>query len=171
MQQENYMNLSNKMKVKKDKKAEKRVKDAETQEEPQPSVKSHKKAKLSKVNGNDNDEGTAETQTTPVPVAEKSIKSVDSNIFKFFKDLTSDEEQTRMEAALHLVQQLGRNKDEEKVSRRCFYDFIMTYCLYLYTETKGVGLHTQTFDTWLWCFYQHLTLGFLYGSGGFLEGI
>lgn len=105
------------MKIKKDKKVEKRSKDEETSEQKQESKKSHKKMKVAKVEAENGDD---ETTTQPAP-AEKSLKSVDTNIFKYFKDLTNEEEKTRMEAALHLLQQLSRTKDEEKRQKELNY--------------------------------------------------
>lgn len=108
----NYMNLSNKMKVKKDKKAEKRSQNGdEAQEESSAALKAKKKQKLSKENANDED---GELEAPPAKT-KAAIKTLDTNIFKYFKDLTSDEEKLRLEAAVQLLQQLNRNKDDDKV--------------------------------------------------------
>lgn len=54
------------------------------------------------------------TQSTPAN-NDKSLKSLDGNIFSYFKELTSDEENTRMEAALHLLKQIHRTEEPGKV--------------------------------------------------------
>ncbi|XP_073828104.1 MYB binding protein 1a [Musca autumnalis] len=111
------MNLTNKMKIKKDKKAEKRSQGSETQEESIAAVKSKKKQKLNKENGDEVGEVAEETPAK----TKATIKTLDTNIFKYFKDLTSDEEKQRLEAAVHLLQQLNRNKDEDKKQKELQY--------------------------------------------------
>ncbi|XP_005184002.2 myb-binding protein 1A [Musca domestica] len=112
------MNLSNKMKVKKDKKAEKRPQNGdETQEETASALKAKKKQKLSKEIAN-NEDGELEA---PPAKTKAAIKTLDTNIFKYFKDLTSDEEKLRLEAAVQLLQQLNRNKDDDKKQKELQY--------------------------------------------------
>ena len=44
-----------------------------------------------------------------------AVATVDTSIFQYFKDLTNEEEQKRMDAALKLLQQLSKSKETEKV--------------------------------------------------------
>lgn len=100
------------MKIKKDKKLENSSHDEESAKLTKQPKKSNKKLKLNSVEKSNGDD---ETTTQSTPVADKSFKSVDTNIFKYFNDLTNDEEKTRMEAALHLLQQIHRTKEPEMV--------------------------------------------------------
>ncbi|KAI8122708.1 Myb-binding protein 1A [Lucilia cuprina] len=106
------------MKIKKDKKLEKRSHD----EEPPKEEKEHKKSsKKQKLNNVEKENGDDKTETESTPATDKSFKSVDVNIFKYFKELTNDEEKTRMEAALHLLQQIHRTKEPEKRQKELAY--------------------------------------------------
>ncbi|XP_061393037.1 myb-binding protein 1A [Musca vetustissima] len=106
------------MKIKKDKKAEKRPQNSEAQEESTAAVKAKKKQKINKENG---DEGEVANEQEAPAKTKAAIKTLDTNIFKYFKDLTSDEEKVRLEAAVHLLQQLQRNKDEDKKQKELQY--------------------------------------------------
>lgn len=99
------------MKVKRDKKLEKYSHDENTSESAK-NLKSKKKYKLHPdvPTGNCDELQVADTQ-----IVDKTLKNVDANIFKYFKELISEDEKTRLEAALHLFQRLQRNKDQEKV--------------------------------------------------------
>lgn len=119
------------MKIKKDKKQEERSHDEEATEQTKETKKSNKKPKLTKP---DVENGGEETAVQSAPANDKPLKSVDTNIFKYFKELTSDEEKTRMEAALHLLQQIHRTKEQEKV--RFSNDFkppkqVINMCYYI----------------------------------------
>lgn len=111
------MNLSNKMKVKKDKKPEKRTKDdGEVEEETAPSKKSQKKTKINRETPEDDCEPVATKNAEDTQSKTRvGIKMMDTNIFKYFKDLTNEEEKSRLDAAALLLQQLSRSKEEDKV--------------------------------------------------------
>ncbi|KAM7347042.1 MYB binding protein 1a [Cochliomyia hominivorax] len=102
------------MKIKKDKKPGKRSMDKESSEHSQKSKKNFK------LSTNEQENGEEETAQS-TPANDKPLKSVDTNIFKYFKELTSDEEKTRMEAALHLLQQIHRTKEQEKRQKELGY--------------------------------------------------
>lgn len=99
------------MKVKHDKKLEK-FSHNENSLESAKELKSKKKHKLHTAVPKENCD---ELQVADAQTVDKTLKSVDANIFKYFKELISEDEKTRLEAALHLFQQLQRNKDQEKV--------------------------------------------------------
>ncbi|XP_075157683.1 MYB binding protein 1a [Haematobia irritans] len=117
------MNLSNKMKVKKDKKVEKGAAKDTPQEENINSQKVGKKIKIKKHETPEEDSIVVPPLKTKVGSLDTKggIKSVDTNIFKYFKELTNDEEKLRLEAASNLVQQLSRSKDEEKKQKELQY--------------------------------------------------
>ena len=48
-------------------------------------------------------------------VTEKPVKIVDGSIFKYFNDLTNENEKVRINAGIQLLQQLSKSQDEEKV--------------------------------------------------------
>uniref|UniRef100_A0A1I8PD92 Myb-binding protein 1A n=1 Tax=Stomoxys calcitrans TaxID=35570 RepID=A0A1I8PD92_STOCA len=110
------MNLSNKMKVKKDKKVEKRPKEDVNKDDAAVNKKINKKPKLNKDEAVEDDGSPNMQSKTRV-----GIKSVDTNIFKYFKELTNEEEKLRLEAAIQLLQQLNRTKDEDKRQKELQY--------------------------------------------------
>lgn len=103
------------MKIKQDKKLEKDSNNESSLEPSKELIRLKKKQKLSSVVEVQNRD---EIQVADAQIVDKAPRSIDANIFKYFKDITSEEEKTRMEAALHLFQQLQRNKDQEKVGMR-----------------------------------------------------
>lgn len=110
------MNLSNKMKVKKDKKPEKRTKDdGEVEEETAPPKKSQKKTKINRETPEDDEPVATNNAEDTKSKTRVGIKMMDTNIFKYFKDLTNEEEKSRLDAAALLLQQLSRTKEEDKV--------------------------------------------------------
>ncbi|TMW51016.1 hypothetical protein DOY81_003886 [Sarcophaga bullata] len=106
------------MKVKHDKKLEKYSHDENSLASEKELKKSKKKQKLHTAVPTENCD---ELQVADTQTVDKTLKSVDANIFKYFKELISEDEKTRMEAALHLFQQLQRNKDQEKRQRELSY--------------------------------------------------
>lgn len=59
--------------------------------------------------------GSVETTVEEKPVVKKTRNVVNKSIFQHFKDLTNEEEDKRMRAALQLLQQLSKTKEAEKV--------------------------------------------------------
>lgn len=96
------------------KKVEKRSRDEGPSESTVDTKISNKKLKVEKQEQSQNGDDEA-TVKQPMGASDKPLKSVDVNIFKYFKDLTSEEEKTRTEAALHLLQQIQRTKETDKV--------------------------------------------------------
>lgn len=126
------MNLSNKMKVKKDKKPEKRTKDdGEVEEETAPPKKSQKKTKINRETPEDDEPVATNNAEDTQSKTRVGIKMMDTNIFKYFKDLTNEEEKSRLDAAALLLQQLSRTKEEDKVcANRNPYETLSS-CLFL----------------------------------------
>ncbi|XP_036339003.1 myb-binding protein 1A [Rhagoletis pomonella] len=123
------------MKIKSAKKAAKRdlpaKDDGESDISSAPPAKSPKKAKF--LNGIN---GEVEEQAVEKPPAEKSGGSVNVSIFQHFKELTNDDEDKRMKAALQLLQQLSKTKEADKRQKE------LTYALK--RLVRGCGAATNT---------------------------
>nr|XP_014093367.1 myb-binding protein 1A [Bactrocera oleae] len=110
------------MKVKSAKKAVKRDPPAddaiEVEKSSAPAAKVPKKTKLL-PNGVTN--GSGETIVSEQPKLEKATNVVNKSIFQHFKELTNEEEDKRMKAALQLLQQLSKTKEAEKRQKELTY--------------------------------------------------
>ncbi|XP_055845316.1 myb-binding protein 1A [Episyrphus balteatus] len=86
-------------------------------------------------------------------VTEKPVKIVDGSIFKYFNDLTNENEKVRINAGIQLLQQLSKSQDEEKRKKE------ISYCLK--RLVRGVGASTSAsrtgFFTTLVAFLQNTT--------------
>lgn len=74
-------------------------------------------------------------QETTSEAPEKSTKTVDGSIFKYFNDLTNENEHVRITAGTQLVQQLSKSQNEEKRKKE------ISYCLK--RLVRGVGASTS----------------------------
>uniref|UniRef100_A0A034VLD7 peptidylprolyl isomerase n=1 Tax=Bactrocera dorsalis TaxID=27457 RepID=A0A034VLD7_BACDO len=125
------------MKVKSAKKAVKRDPPAddgaEVEKSSPPAAKVLKKAKMVS-NGVTN--GSAETTVAEQHTVEKTANVVNNSIFQHFKELTNEEEDKRMKAALQLLQQLSKTKEAEKRQKELSYT--------LKRLVRGCGAATNT---------------------------
>ncbi|XP_011211843.2 myb-binding protein 1A [Bactrocera dorsalis] len=125
------------MKVKSTKKAVKRDPPAddgaEVEKSSPPAAKVLKKAKMVS-NGVTN--GSPETTVAEQHTVEKTANVVNNSIFQHFKELTNEEEDKRMKAALQLLQQLSKTKEAEKRQKELTYT--------LKRLVRGCGAATNT---------------------------